>query len=692
MEEQHRIAAGPSQFDGSLPLFTADPFNTVGGRVQLQPFDTRNSAVELADDAFLATLIRNMIANRIHRGQEWTFGNDGLPLQTFNSNGTKFVWSSFHFPVNAVAEYPRDGAIPVVTRKVEKHEGEVRQFAIKARMTIEEVENEPMDQRGVRMIELISKQIAESAIETIGDEVLNTFMRARNTLAQAMNDRGYFEGMSVRDFFQHKTASSHVASDDGKFRLALARSEQLRAEFQMPKLDMIGVARQTSTLVAQDRSQMLIGGSKGVDRFESGPQSAGRYLDYTMYTVRPFNIEGQLRSTFHLNNEQRRAEFYTNWAPGQAASSNVVYGRQLFSSIMIYDEDVGAFTEITTQQMAQHAVNGAAKLASDKQSQKVWEETHPQNTDSKPQSTMERQLQKLGDASHYDGNGTLIPLEAELGRLDDSVYPNARYVIVRDDIHRETAGTLLWGRDCGRTFMGPTHAMAGGDQSDFSVNYSLQFQFGCAIIDDRAVQRLDDTTPLRYLGGKGTRWLTKEEYTKWVQGRFSLRQRKRGDMWCVMVGHEGTDRPKAESDVLKNGRHAFFTKEDFYLSIGRDAMYETGEEAWRIPGNATDCNGGASPGIHFARKYFDMDGPNGFDKKRKARTTYGAREYPCVNAIRGTVYRSPGVHGRRGEESFERLLITSGHETYDHGDCERSAEYRSGNVVRSSAVRIESAH
>lgn len=200
-----------------------------------------------------------------------------------------------------------------------------------------------------------------------------------------------------------------------------------------------------------------------------------------------------------------------------------------------------------------------------------------------------------------------------------------RYKLNRDDCRRETTAAVLYTQQCGVTLISPAASVSGSDPTDQRVYVSYTWKMIPVIFDPRTVWVAPHVGYLRYLGGKGTKWLRgAEEFIEWQ--RDPNPQMTRGDMWSL---GQGINDPK-------EGMKAFSLTGEFDLQGYPCQQFDP-------------VNDGKYVGMELVRRAFNL---NEFEAARQPRDEYTMHEPFNINMFEGTTYSPEGELWCSGDLSY----------------------------------------
>jgi hypothetical protein len=326
----------------------------------LIPLDMQTTPTDLNSFPELSAGLRRGIEHTIRTTDGWIIGQDGLPAVKYN--GEQYVWNTYSMPVAGVAQYPRQGSIPFVSRSVKKHTGNVERYAMGATFNIQEIHGYKVEEQGLFLLRMVIEQLVAVALETIAYKVMRTFMAVTNHVLIAMKQNGKFTTWGIVDWMNYQKLTFGAASfGDASYVYMLNRLKQHRVDLKLFNLTHIIMHPNTRQMLATDRTNHFQDGDRGVTRLYDGPERITKYQENVVNVAYSYRQQYNRQSEQVLEHEVRLGEFYQSWQPG-----NQVRRLQGSDYILIYDENANAFSPIKLNDMINNALN-------------LWETGNPDN-------------------------------------------------------------------------------------------------------------------------------------------------------------------------------------------------------------------------------------------------------------------------------------------------------------------------
>ncbi len=678
---------------GRLPETRAYAFNNVP-KADFVPLDNEVNQTNMHTLPGVSATLRNALANSIRTAQTWTFGPDGLPFRSYDGAG--FTWLSYKFPVSAVNEYPREGAIPIVQREVVKHQGSVEDFAVGAKFNLEEFNGYKFGEQGLNILDMVIKQLLGYAIETISLKIAATFVSVSDHIRVAMADQGKFADWTIVDFVEHHKRTYGVASrGNGRYMMMLNDNVELRRDLRAVQHTHLAMHPITRTLLSYERKDFFISGPKGVSRFEGGPDMITTYNGMTVNVLRSYRRQGARESEQVLNHDVRTGEFYPTWRPGARQASPL----KANDGISIYDEDADAWTFLTMDEIVSNALNLQEQ---DNDANSVWATTARQLAAPGAPNLASKKVTNKNPTTWYadpvwgamedtspgfnDVAGpTSLRQKITLDMADDGT--QAKFYVVRDNIHRVMATDVSYSEVPGETLIGAFKTMTSGDASAHTVWFTQHFTFGTYLLDPERVQLLQNTSFVKYICGKGTDWMTAGDFQAWVQRNNDDRSIKRPSMWSILVSHDGdaTAISELRKAVGQPRSKTAFPDHNYWSLVGE---YRKHGYNFNVV-DKTAKNGGVIPGLDYLHNLLGMQA---FARKLTQRLNFGMIEPPntllCRGHVRGLMARvqGGGADAFGGGIGVNLATWSSGDRSFDGGDGVGMASVRRGECVSDARV------
>lgn len=645
------------------------------GRVMFNPLDTSVGITNMHREPGVNARFRNALRHAVRVTPDtWTIGPDGLPFRSYD--GGEFGWLSYRFPVQAVGEWPREGQIPHVLREVKKHHAEPTEFAVAAKFSTKEFQGYEYASQGLDVQRKTIEQMLAIAIETLSLHVMRTLVSVQDALRTRMNQDGVTSTWTIEDLVQHQKRFFAVASKgNGRYITAIHENNDIRRDRRMDLLSRIAMHSKTRALLSSERSDYFQSGDRGVIRFEEGPDKITTYHGFVVNVAHSYRNQNQGQPEQVLSRRVRRGEFYPTWRYGERQPK----ARSLKNDgISIYDQSSDSWAFLSLEEIASNALNNPGGRHGAKfreANEKVRRDGFRDSLRLTGKKPTEWGVDPRAMFTRPEGGGN--PVLQQRGGTDAEVFgtdaganatTTARFYVCRDNIVHDMASDVAYTEAPGETLIGAFNSLSSGDSSAHTMHFSMQFSHAMYIHDAELVQIFENTSYLRYVGGKDVSWLTPDEFKNWTAKGFNDRNAPRGSMWSILVSADGYARDKDGTEVP-------FPEHKYWSLTGE--YYKAG---YNFPDarDRTERNGGVIPGIDIL---YEMLNLKRFVSKISRRNGgYNMTDTPntlmCLGSVRG--FELPN---QDGNANAKMVTWFSGDATYDGGDYEGAAAVRRGEMT-----------